>query len=278
MDMSIYLARTAIGTAKVSGDGLLCRGGMVRMAGTMDDLVADRNLALLREGRRLVELGERAGLTVRLLGGVAFLAHCPALLDRGGIRAIADVDVVVGGGQGRALGRLLDDDAGYRPEARFNALHGDRRMLFHGPLGQLDVLVGTFEMCHTIRLAPRLALDQPTVTVSDLLLTKLQIVELNEKDAHDALALLGEHELGRAEGDAVNLDYLDELVAADWGLWRTVTGTLARLRKTTEDGAVHTRIDAISASLHAVPKTLRFKLRARIGERVPWYVLPDEVR
>src|SRR6266511_3439863 len=259
MDMSIYLARTAIGTAKVSGDGLLCRGGMVRMAGTMDDLVADRNLALLREGRRLVELGERAGLTVRLLGGVAFLAHCPALLDRGGIRA-------------------LDDDAGYRPEARFNALHGDRRMLFHGPLGQLDVLVGTFEMCHTIRLAPRLALDQPTVTVSDLLLTKLQIVELNEKHAHDALALLGEHELGRAEGDAVNLDYLDELVAADWGLWRTVTGTLARLRKTTEDGAVHTRIDAISASLHAVPKTLRFKLRARIGERVPWYVLPDEVR
>ncbi|HZD03089.1 MAG TPA: nucleotidyltransferase family protein [Actinomycetes bacterium] len=246
------------------------------MTGMMDDTAASRNLALLREGRRLVEAGARAGLTVRLLGGVGILAHCPSVLERGGVRAIADVDVVVGDGQGRAFSRLLSD-AGYQPQARFNALHGDRRMVFHGPLGQLDVLVGTFEMCHTIRLGSRLTLDQPTVTVSDLLLTKLQIVELNEKDAHDALALLGEHELRRAEGDAVNLDYLDELAAADWGLWRTVTGTLASLRVLTDDGAVHARIDAIVASLRRVPKTARFKLRARVGERVPWYLLPDEV-
>jgi len=250
---------------------------MVQMNGRIDGAAARRNLALLQEGRRLVELGRRAGLTLRLLGGVGILAHCPAALDRGGIREIADLDVVVGDRQGRALGRVLED-AGYRPEARFNALHGDRRMLFHGPLGQLDVLVGTFEMCHTIRLGSRLALDQPTVTVSDLLLTKLQIVELNEKDARDALALLGEHDLRRAEGDAVNLDYLDELAATDWGLWRTVTGTLSRLRELTEDGAVNDRIDAICASLDSVPKTMRFRLRARVGERVPWYVLPDEVR
>jgi hypothetical protein len=249
---------------------------MVQMTGTIDEAVADRNLALLREGQRLVECCRGAGVTLRLLGGVGILAHCPGALDRGGIREIADLDVVVGERQGRALGRVLAD-AGYRPETRFNALHGDRRMLFHGPLGQLDVLVGTFEMCHTIRLGARLALDQPTVTVSDLLLTKLQIVQLNQKDAHDALALLGEHDLRRAEGDAVNLDYLDRLAATDWGLWRTVTGTLGRLREMTGDGAVHARIDAILASLHGVPKSTRFKLRARVGERVPWYVLPDEV-
>src|SRR5574341_88307 len=104
-----------------------------------------RNLALLEEGRRLVELGAGAGVTVRLLGGVAVLAHCPSALGAGGIREIADLDVVVGAGQGRALARLLTN-AGYRPEQRFNALHGQRRMLFHGPLGQLDVLVGTFEI------------------------------------------------------------------------------------------------------------------------------------
>jgi hypothetical protein len=249
---------------------------MMQMTRRIDDATATRNLALLREGQRLVEAGARSGLTVRLLGGVGILAHCPTVLGQGGIRAVADVDVVVGNGQGRAFGQLLRD-GGYRPEARFNALHGDRRMVFHGPLGQLDVLVGTFQMCHTIRLGPRLTLDRPTITVSDLLLTKLQIVELNEKDARDVLALLGEHEVGRAEGDAVNLDYLDELTAADWGLWRTVTGTLAGLRGMTEDGAVHARIDAIVTSLHHAPKTVRFKLRARVGERVPWYVLPDEV-
>ena len=236
-----------------------------------------RNLALLEEGRRLVELGAGAGVTVRLLGGVAVLAHCPSALGAGGIREIADLDVVVGAGQGRALARLLTN-AGYRPEQRFNALHGQRRMLFHGPLGQLDVLVGTFEMCHTIQLAPRLELDSPTVTVSDLLLTKLQIVQLNEKDARDALTLLGEHELDRGEGDAVNLAYLDLLVASDWGLWRTLDGTLARLGEMTGDREVKGKLAAIAGSLQAAPKTMKFKLRARVGERVPWYTLPDEVQ
>jgi hypothetical protein len=30
--------------------------------------------------------------------------------------------------------------------------------------------------------------------------------------------------------------------------------------------------------LDETPKSRRWKLRARIGERVPWYVLPDEVQ
>jgi len=244
---------------------------------TIDDAVARRNLALLDEGLRLVGLGETAGLTVRLLGGVAILAHCPSIRELGGIREIADLDVVVGSGQGRALARLLKG-AGYEPATRFNALHGHRRMLFHGPLGQLDVLVGTFEMCHTLELHARLPLDSPTVTVSDLLLTKLQIVQLNEKDAYDTLSLLTEHELDRAEGDAVNLDYLDRLVAGNWGLWRTLTGTLTRLGQITDDPALAAKLSGIAESLERVPKTMKFKLRARVGERVPWYVLPDEVQ
>ncbi len=243
---------------------------------TIDDAVARRNLALLEEGLRLVRLGETAGLTVRLLGGVAVLAHCPSIRDLGGIREIADLDVVVGARQGRALARMLKG-AGYEPEVRFNALHGHRRMLFHGPLGQLDVLVGTFEMCHTIELHPRLPLDSPTVTVSDLLVTKLQVVQLNEKDARDALSLLSDHELDRSEGDAVNLDYLDRLVAGDWGLWRTLTGTLTRLGQVTDDRALGAKLGGIAESLERVPKTMRFRLRARVGERMPWYVLPDEV-
>jgi hypothetical protein len=121
-----------------------------------------------------------------------------------------------------------------------------------------------------------LHLDDPTVTVSDLLLTKLQVVELNEKDAHDALDLLESHDVARTEGDVVNLDYIDSLVAGDWGLWRTVTGTLERLGGlAVPDTAA--RISKIHQSLIDVSKTRRWKLRARVGERVRWYVLPDEV-
>jgi hypothetical protein len=131
-------------------------------------------------------------------------------------------------------------------------------------------------MCHRIDLSDRLHLDDPTVTVTDLLLTKLQVVELNEKDARDALDLLTEHDLARAEGDAVNLGYLDSLVAGDWGLWRTITGTLERLLELAEPDT-RDRIDEVRRSLIEVPKTRRWKLRARVGERVRWYVLPDEV-
>lgn len=236
---------------------------------------ARRNLDLLEEGRRLVEGAPDQGITLRLIGGVAVMAHCPRVLAAGGSRPIADVDAVVGPRQGRALSAYLRS-AGYEPEPRFNALHGHKRMLFHGPHGPLDVLVGVFEMCHRIDLSDRLHLDDPTVTVTDLLLTKLQVVELNEKDARDALDLLTEHDLARAEGDAVNLGYLDSLVAGDWGLWRTITGTLERLLELAEPDT-RDRIDEVRRSLIEVPKTRRWKLRARVGERVRWYVLPDEV-
>jgi hypothetical protein len=236
---------------------------------------ARRNLDLLEEGRRLVEGARAEGITLRLIGGVAVMAHCPGVLAAGGSRPIADVDAVVEPRQGRALSGYLRS-AGYEPEPRFNALHGHKRMLFHGPHGPLDVLVGVFEMCHRIDLSDRLHLDDPTVTVTDLLLTKLQVVELNEKDARDALDLLAEHDLARAEGDAVNLDYLDSLVGGDWGLWRTITGTLERLRELAEPDT-RDRIDEVRRSLIEVPKTRRWKLRARVGERVRWYVLPDEV-
>ena len=240
-----------------------------------DGGTARRNLDLLEEGRRLVDGARARGITLRLIGGVAVMAHSPAVLAAGGSRPIADIDVVVGARQGRVLSAYLRS-AGYRPEPRFNALHGHKRMLFHGPHGQLDVLVGVFEMCHRIDLSDRLHLDDPTVTVTDLLLTKLQVVELNEKDARDALDLLAEHGLVRAEGDAINLDYLDSLVAGDWGLWRTVTGTLERLRELAEPGT-RVRIEEMHRSLIDVPKTRRWKLRARVGDRVRWYVLPDEV-
>jgi len=249
---------------------------IIHPAFSTDAATARRNLSLLDEGRRLVEGARTEGIILRLIGGVAVMAHCPDVLDRGGSRPIADVDAVVGPRQGRALSRFLQENAGYQPEPRFNALHGHRRMLFHGPQGPLDVLVGMFEMCHRIDLSTRLHLDAPTVTVTDLLLTKLQVVELNEKDAQDALDLLASHDVARTEGDVVNLDYIDSLAAGDWGLWRTITGTLERLGElAVPDTAA--RISHIRRSLIDVPKTRRWKLRARVGERVRWYVLPDEI-
>jgi hypothetical protein len=120
-----------------------------------------------------------------------------------------------------------------------------------------------------------LQLESPTLTVSDLLVTKLQVVELNAKDAEDAALLLRTHGLGRGHGDQVDLDYLAELVSDDWGLWRTLTHTLERLEELEPEVAVPAR--ALRAVLDETPKGRRFRMRAKVGERKRWYELPDEV-
>jgi hypothetical protein len=229
--------------------------------------------ALVAEGVALVDdMGSR-GLTLRLLGGAGIVLHCPRTLGGTPHREIADLDALAPRADARALAAALAD-AGYVPEARFNALHGDRRMIFHGPAGKLDVFVGAFEMCHRLELNGRLALDTPTLTVSDLLLTKLQIVELNAKDAQDAALLLHEHALGHGPGDHVDVDYLASLVAGDGGLGRT-TGTLRRLAEL--EPAVAPAAYELESSFAAVPKTRGFRMRARVGERKRWYELPDEI-
>jgi hypothetical protein len=129
-------------------------------------------------------------------------------------------------------------------------------------------------MCHELDFDHRLGLDFPALTAADLLLTKLQIVELNAKDAHDASVLLTEHPIQSGDGDHIDSAYIARLTGDDWGLWRTVTATLQRLSELYP--AVADRCRQLTDVMQAAPKTRRFKLRARVGERVRWYELPEE--
>jgi hypothetical protein len=234
--------------------------------------VAD-HAGLIEEGLRIADAADDAGLRVRLLGGVGVVAHCPGVLGGRPHREIADIDVAVTRRDARALTGFLEG-LGYEPERRFNALHGDTRMIFRGPAGKLDVFVGSFSMCHALEIDGRLELDFPALTATDLLLTKLQIVELNAKDAHDASVLLAEHPIAEGPGDHVDVTYVSRLTSDDWGLWRTVTATLEHLAEL--HPAVADRCRALREAVHAAPKSRRFKLRARVGERVRWYELPEE--
>jgi hypothetical protein len=229
---------------------------------------------LVEEGLAVVAAAAERDLVVRLLGGAGVVLHCSSTIGDGEHRAIGDLDAATTRRQAKAVAASLVD-RGYAPETRFNALHGERRMIFHGPAGKLDLFIDVFEMCHRIDLAPRLDLDDPTLTASDLLLTKLQVVELNAKDASDAALLLQEHELAHGNGDWIDVAYLAGLTGDDWGLWRTATLTLARLAEL--EPGVADRAGALRAALEDAPKTRRFRLRARVGERKRWYEIPDEV-
>ena len=241
--------------------------------------------SIVDEGQRLIELAHSRGTTLALLGGVAvrLLAdEIPPALDRD----YKDLDFAVPKGGGRDAGNLLTE-SGYEPEVSFNAMNGNERLLFHDLEHgrQVDVFVGSFRMCHVIPLTERLSAEHRTVPLAELMLTKLQIVELNEKDVRDTLLLFHTHGVADDDRDTLNAGRIAELCAGDWGLWRTITANLERCRELigsyelpdADRARISERIGAVLDRIEAAPKSRGWKLRARIGERKRWYELPEEV-
>jgi hypothetical protein len=240
------------------------------------------------EARQVLDGCAAHQVSARLLGGLAVAMHRHTPVPAALRRSYADIDIVIGRKDGRGAKAALAA-LGYVPNERFNALRGDRRLLFYDTVNgrQLDVFVGTFAMCHTLDLSGRLALLPDTLSVADLVLTKLQIVQINTKDLVDAAQLLRDHQLGRgaeAGRDEISLDRLCAVTSADWGWYTTLSDNLAKLAAFARDAlaepdgpAVEERAQAIQRAVDEPSKPLRWKARARIGRRAPWYELPEEV-
>jgi hypothetical protein len=232
---------------------------------------------VLAEAGRLVALAEAEDVALRLLGGTAIQMRAGDRLAREFVRVPKDIDLVIPAGTGRELAELLTS-SGYEPDEAFNLLEGARRMLFYDTANarQLDVFVSEFTMCHRIPLDERLLLEPVTIPLAELMLTKLQIVQLNPKDEIDVFAMLSAHAVGPADGDMINAERIAQLCARDWGLHRTVSINVEQLRgRVGEDIAA--QLEAIETAIDAAPKSSRWRLRARVGERVRWYDEPDEV-
>lgn len=247
----------------------------------------DRRTLLADPVAEAMRVATEAGteLSLRLLGGVAVRLHVDHV-PRSLIREFEDIDFVTTSKAGGDVARLLED-LGYQGNERFNTLNGHRRLVFYDLENHrhVDVFVGEFSLCHKIPLEERLDLDSPTIPLADLLLTKLQVVEINHKDLGDIALLLLEHEVAEHDKEAVNGAYVAELLASDWGLWRTATGSLERLRsRLTELGLeagqlqiVAERIERLLAQVEDQPKSMKWRARARVGERKRWYEEPEEI-
>ena len=241
---------------------------------------------MVAAGRSVVAAAAARSIPVRLIGGVAiWLRASPAARAALG-RSYPDIDLVAHKKQSRKLRAVLEE-AGFESERVFNATHGARRLLYHGPGGwQVDIFLDTFEMSHTLDLGTRLEAEPETVAAAELLLTKLQIAEVNAKDLSDTAMLLWDHEPAAADGPGLlNLGPVVSRCAADWGLYTTVTDNLAAgggllgslVRADADRSRIATRMAAITDALAAAPKSMSWQLRAKVGRRKRWYELPEEV-
>src|ERR1700694_693810 len=238
----------------------------------------------LSEGRRLGVGAASSALTVRLMGGVAVGMQAPSgsMLPP---RAIGDIDLVARRGGWRALADSLKK-GGYEADDMFNALHGERRTLFYDPVNhrKLDIFVGEFTMCHVIPVAARLDRDPMTIPLAELLLTKLQIVELTDRDLRDIYSLLLHHNVSDGDGSGIEADFVADLCAKDWGLWRSCTATMRRAQAdlpqysmpVEASQVIGERLQVLLNRAEQAPKTARWKLRSRVGDRVRWYDVPEE--
>lgn len=241
------------------------------------------------EVRRILDAAQEAGVVLRVLGSLAFQLHCP---QHGGLqakmgRAYTDIDFASYGKQAKQVHALLES-LGYEENREIYVVTEGTRAIFENPSNRLhvDVFYEKLDFCHVIPWNGRLEADAPTIPLAEMLLEKMQIVQINEKDVIDTIMLLLEHPLGPGDDEQINIDRIAGLCGADWGLWRTVTMNLDKVRQLApryaqleadEQDRVAEQVAAALARIESEPKSMAWRLRSRVGDRVQWYKDVDEI-
>ena len=254
----------------------------------------------LSEAGQLVKGAMERGLEIRLMGGGAVRVHCPkyAKVHEAMGRELVDIDFV-------SLGKYRDrvkaylTEAGYVPQwfDKMPSIEEMKKMkervlvLERGSLQRhvyyhqekditIDIFYDKLEMCHTIDFKNRLTIDFPTVSLADMILCKMQVVQLAEKDVQDMSVLLLEHPIGGTDSETINANYISNILSNDWGFYHTITTNLKAIRdvflkpdKIGEEGmsVVKTRLSELLDSIEGSPKSLKWKLRAQVGTKKIWY-------
>ena len=179
----------------------------------------------------------------------------------------------------------LFKELGYKPRERFNAFQVTR-LIFNDLANarRVDIFLDVFEMCHKFDFKKRMELEPNTLPLADLLSTKLQIVEINEKDMKDILAMLLDHDISTEDGsDMINGGYISKLCSEDWGIYKTFTINLGKIPDYASRAGLDEaqkkialdRAEKLKTMIEGAPKSMGWKMRATVGERRRWYELPE---
>jgi len=242
------------------------------------------------ELKRILRASDDAGILLRVIGSLAFQMHCPKFgyLQEALGRAYTDIDFAAYHRQTKEIQALMAG-LGYRENREvFIVSEGDRAIFERPDTGlHVDVFFEKLSFCHVIYWEGRLEVDHPSIPLAEMLLEKMQIVKINEKDIIDTLMLLLEHPLGDQDQETINIKHIAALCSNDWGLWRTTTmnldkvGQMARgysLLTSEQKEKIGSQVLTAQKRIEQEPKSLAWRLRARVGDRVKWYNEVDEVQ
>lgn len=238
---------------------------------------------------RILEASDRMNVNLRVIGSLAFQMHCPnfGYLQAAMGRAYTDIDFAGYKKETKEIKELMFS-LGYEEDREVFIVSEGYRSIFRKTNSSLyvDVFYDKLDFCHLISWNGRLEVDKPTIPLAEMVLEKMQIVKINEKDIIDTIMLLLEHPLGKVDQETINIARIAQLCAKDWGLWRTTSMNLEKVStlaqgydvlKPEQKAHVAMQVKTALEQIEAEPKSVGWKLRARVGDRVKWYKDVDEV-
>jgi len=263
--------------------------GFNDMAGTVSD--RQRLTLMMNEGTRLVEEAKKREMHLRLLGAIAFQFHCPKFshLSMKLDRVLTDIDFAGYSKEKDTIMKMMKE-FGYEDDPSVTALFGHKRLIWDNKSNgvHIDIFLDKLEMNHDIPFKDRLDLDALTISLADMLLEKMQIVQLNEKDFIDTIMLIREHTVGNNGNTPETIDagYVAKLLASEWGFYYTVTTNLGKVQARLEHYGelspedredVTRKIGELLKRIEDEPKSFSWKMRAKVGSKSKWYRDVEEV-
>lgn len=241
------------------------------------------------ELKAILKASDDANILIRVIGSLAFQMHCPQFgyLQAAMGRAYTDIDFGAYNRQNKQITEMMTRMGYVENREVFIASEGERAIFDKNGTGlHVDIFYEKLDFCHAIYWKDRLEVDSPTIPLTELLLEKMQIVQINEKDIIDTIMLLLEHPLGDIDKETINIKFAAQLCANEWGLWRTTTMNLEKVKQLAghytqltpgQKSKVTSQVDEIIACLNSEPKPLAWRIRDRVGDRIKWYKEVDEV-
>ena len=240
----------------------------------------------LEEARQLIDAAQKQGIVLRVMGPIAlhyyFLDYVDLYrqMDRLGERVFTDIDYA---SYSKQRGKMIPffERMGYEVEKRALMISGGRRHIYFGDrIPMIDVFFDQLEFNHPIDYRGRLEIHPHCVSLTDLLLQKLQIVQINDKDLKDMMLLLLAAQVSDTDQGAINGKYVARLFSDDWGFYYTATTNLKKVQDAVESVPVLTtehhkvirdKANQLLEVIDQAPKSGKWQKRAKTGTSKPWY-------
>ena len=247
--------------------------------------------AFIEEAEECVKAASAQDLHLRVMGGLAIFMHSREFqplwekLGRLGKKVFTDIDFVSYGKDRAELIKFFKA-RNYYINQKMLYLYGKGRQIYYGEkIPMVEIFFDKLEMNHIVNFKNRLNADYPTIPLTELLLQKLQMVKINEKDIKDVIILLRAHEIGADDKDQINREAVGSHLLSDWGFHYTATTNLKKIKDALRqysalgDGdikVVEDRLDDLLDYLENEPKSMKWKMRALVGTKMQWFNEVDE--